>query len=231
MSLLNKIRKRYLSGKNINKENLSLQLLKPLMSDFGFIPVANSALSFESINTICNDLMFNNRKAVIEFGAGVSTLIIASLIKSKGLDCTFISVEHNKGWISILEQQLKNAGAEAFVHILHAPVGPHPLAVDNNVWYQMDAHLPLLEMHVFDGVIIDGPEAHRNDIRQSRYPAVPFILPYLNKERCFLMLDDAARNGEQEIMNRWKKEHQVDFNIKVSKSICCIRGNHFNPIT
>jgi len=231
MGMIDKIQKKYFSGKSLDKENLSLQLLKPLMVEYGFMPVANSALAFESINTLCNDLLFNNRKAIIEFGSGISTLILAYLIKSKSLECTFISVEHNKAWIDLLEQQLKSIGAEKHVQFLYAPVGPHPLALDNNVWYQMDNHLSVLQQHSFDCVIIDGPEAHQHDIRRARYPSMPFIQPFLNKDRCFLMLDDAFREGEKDIRQRWKNDFELDFSIKVSKSACCIRGDFFNPIT
>ena len=229
--VIEKIRKHYFNGLNVPKETYSLQLLQDLLQDFGYIPVANSAMAFQSINTICNDILYNGRKGIIEFGSGISTLVIANLIHKTGLECRFYSVENNAIWIDILEGQLQKAGLSKYVQFLHAPSIKHPLALDQNQWYDMEPHRKALEGQVFDVVLIDGPEAHTHAIRLARYPAMPFMMDYLDKERYFLLLDDAARPGERDIRKRWKRELGLKFDIKVSKSACCIKGQHFNPVT
>ena len=113
-------------------------LLQDLLRDNGFIPVSGSALSFESILTICNDILINERKAIIEFGCGISTLVIASLIKRKGLSCRFVSVEGNAAWRAIIGQHLLEAGTADAVELIHAPVIPHRLAIAGNSWYDVD---------------------------------------------------------------------------------------------
>ena len=187
-------------------------------------------MSFESILTICNDIIVNDRKAVIEFGSGISTLAIASLIRRKGLTCRFVSVDGNAAWQEIISRCLHDAGTEEGVELIHAPVAPHRLALAGNTWYDLDSHRDSIAASKFDSVIVDGPEAYNDRIALARYPALPFLRDHLDFERCFVLLDDAERAGEQEVRGRWKAELGIDLNKKVSKSACGFRGTCFNPI-
>jgi hypothetical protein len=211
-------------------EPRSLLLLQDLLRDYGFVPVSGSAMSFESILTICNDILVNERKAVIEFGSGISTLVIASLIRRKGLTCRFVSVDGNAAWQSIISRCLHDAGTATGVELIHAPVVPHRLAIAGNSWYDLDSHRDSIATSTFDSVIIDGPEACNDRIALARYPALPFLRDHLDCKRCFVLLDDAGRAGEREIRRRWKAELGIDLRMKVSKSACGFRGKWFNPI-
>jgi hypothetical protein len=213
-----------------DNEPRSLLLLQDLLRDYGFLPVSGSALSFESILTICNDILVNDRKAVIEFGSGISTLAIASLIRRKGLSCRFVSVDGNAAWQGIISRCLHDAGTEEGVELIHAPVAPHRLALAGNTWYDLDSHRESIAASKFDSVIVDGPEAYDDRIALARYPALPFLRDHLDFERCFVLLDDAERTGEREVRKRWKAELGIDLNKNVSKSACGFRGTCFNPI-
>jgi hypothetical protein len=213
-----------------DNEPRSLLLLQDLLRDYGFVPVSGSAMSFESILTICNDILVNERKAVIEFGSGISTLVIASLIRRKGLACRFVSVDGNAAWQAIISRSLHDAGTATGVELIHAPVVPHRLAIAGNSWYDLDSHRDSIAVSKFDSVIVDGPEACNDRIALARYPALPFLRDHLDFERCFVLLDDAGRAGEQEIRRRWKAELGIDLRMKVSKSACGFRGKWFNPI-
>ncbi|MEZ4921039.1 MAG: class I SAM-dependent methyltransferase [Saprospiraceae bacterium] len=228
--LIDKFLRHYRNPINAAKEGYCLQLLRPLMEDFGYIPIANSSLSFHTLATACNDIVYNERKQVIEFGAGISTLVFAKLIQTYELDTRIISVEHNKNWIHILESYLDKAGVSGIVEFIHAEKGPSPLALEGNTWYQMEPHMDKIEGRLFDSVLVDGPEAHQSRIRMSRYPALPFIAPYMHPERCFVCLDDSYRSGEKRILKKWSADFKLDFHIKVGSSHCAIRGDFFNPI-
>jgi hypothetical protein len=228
--LIDKFLRHYRNPTNAATEGFCLQLLHPLIADYGYIPIAHSSLSFQTLATMCNDIVYNERKQIIEFGAGISTLIFAKLIRVYDLDTKIVSVEHNKNWINILESYMEKAGIGGTVEFIHAEKGPSPLAKDGNTWYQLDAHMDKIKGKVFDSILIDGPEAHSSKIRLSRYPALPFIAPYMNQERCFVCLDDTYRSGEKWILRKWSADYKLNFHIKVGSSRCAIRGDFFNPI-
>jgi hypothetical protein len=228
--VLGALSRRFQAFAGRDNEPRSLLLLQDLLHDYGFLPVSASAMSFESILTICNDIVINERKAIIEFGCGISTLAIASLIRRKGLSCRFVSVEGNAGWQSIIAHSLRTAGTDNAVELIHAPVVQHRLAIAGNSWYDLDPHRDSILSSRYDSVIVDGPEAYSERIALSRYPALPFLRDHLNRERCFVLLDDAERAGEREVRRRWKAELGIDLHTKVSKSICGFRGQHFHPI-
>ena len=81
----------------------------------------------------------------------------------------------------------------------------HPLAdieleAQSFKWYE------LIDLHKndIDVLIIDGPPGFLQE--QSRYPALP-MLHHRLAENCVIFLDDAARDDEQIIVDRWLKEH------------------------
>jgi hypothetical protein len=227
---LGALRRRLQEAVGRDHEPRSLLLLQDLLRDYGFVPVSGSAMSFESILTICNDILVNERKAVIEFGSGISTLAIASLIRRKGLSCRFVSVDGNAAWQAIVSRCLHDAGTAEGVELIHAPVIPHRLAIAGNIWYDLDSHRDSIAASKFDSVIVDGPEACNDQIALARYPALPFLRDHLDFERCFVLLDDAERAGEREVRRRWKAELGIDLRMKVSKSACGFRGKFFNPV-
>ena len=64
-------------------------------------------------------------------------------------------------------------------------------------WYKLD-NLPN-EIEA-DLLVIDGPP--QNTAELARYPALPLLHKHLNKNS-FIILDDAHRDGEIEIVKRW----------------------------
>lgn len=224
------IRRRISGSGGPDRESRAVLLLQDLLRDYGFIPVSSSAMSFESILTICNDIVLNDRRSVIEFGSGLSTLVIASLVHREGRSRRFVSVEGNAAWHGIIARFLREAGTADAVELIHAPVVPHRLAVAGNTWYDLEAAGDTIRSSTFDAVIVDGPEAHAAGTELSRYPALPFLREHLHRERCFVLLDDAQRAGEKEVCRRWKAEYGVDLSLRVSKSACGFRGGYFNPV-
>jgi hypothetical protein len=224
------LRRRSHSFVGLDNEPRSLLLLQDLLRGYGFVPVSGSAMSFESILTICNDVLVNDRRAIIEFGSGISTLAIAALIHRRKLACRFVSVDGNATWQSIISRLLHEAGTAEAVQLIHAPVVSHPLSIAGNTWYDLDQNHPSIGSVKFDCVVVDGPEACNDQIALARYPALPFLRDRLDTERLFVLLDDAERDGEREIRRRWRAEMGIDLRMKVSKSACGFRGTHFNPV-
>jgi hypothetical protein len=206
------------------------QLIQNIVKLPGYFPVTDSSIGFHTLLTILNDIILNKRQNIIEFGSGISTLVIAKLIKEDKLGCKFYSVEDNPDWISFMKDNISKNGLEEYVLLIYAPLEKTNLAVENNSWYSVKA----LEEHIpsdvkIDLALIDGPGAWRPEIKLSRYTAVPFLINKL-ADNFSVYLDDANRKGEQKIINFWKKKYNLDFNKINSKSSVCIKGNKLNTI-
>jgi hypothetical protein len=228
--LIDKFVRHFLNPSDISKETYSYSLLRPLLDDFGFLPISNSSLSFHTLATVCNDVVYNQRKHIVEFGSGISTLVIANLIRTFKLETKLTSIDHSGPWIDLLKDNLGRAGLKDQVVLIHAEKGATSHTLPGYQWYQLEPHMDKFVGKVFDSILVDGPEAHHHRIRLARYPALPFIAPFMNKEQCFICMDDSYRLGEREVLRKWSRDHNLNFHIKVGTSSCAILGPHLNPI-
>ena len=218
--------------KNKNKiEDIYAYLL---IQDFIRFPeyfaTTTSSLRFHTLAVILNDIIINQRKSIIEFGSGISTLAIANLIKKNNLECNLISVEDNNEWFNYISSFLSRNDLQKNVKIIYAPLEKNNLALENNLWYSMEAiNKVLSDESKFSLVIIDGPGAWQPKLRLSRYPAVPFLLNSLADEFS-IFLDDTNRKGEKEIMDLWNQKFDIKFEQVNQTSAMCVRGKKLNTI-
>ena len=61
-------------------------------------------------------------------------------------------------------------------------------------------------------MLVDGPPAYDEYIKYSRYPAVPYFRSQLARNFS-VIIDDANRSGEREIIKRWQEILNLDFEI------------------
>ncbi|WP_276483907.1 class I SAM-dependent methyltransferase [Paraflavitalea pollutisoli] len=188
----------------------SLGLLQPLLQDYPFLPITGASLRPYCLVHILNDIIVNRRKSIIEFGSGVSTILIGRLLKKNRLEARLISVEHNEEWCGVLQEQLTREGLGDRAEVIHAPLTDSVLGLDGNEWYDRDLLSRRLDDRRFDMVIVDGPPAWQQGREKARYPALPFILDRLLPHYS-LYLDDANRSGEQSIIELWKNEYGIRF--------------------
>jgi hypothetical protein len=62
---------------------------------------------------------------------------------------------------------------------------------------------PLEDLEMIDMLFVDGPPGMLQ--RHSRYPAVPQLLSRLSPS-AVVLLDDAGRSDEREIMETWSRD-------------------------
>ena len=206
------------------------QLIQNIVKLPGYFPVTDSSIGFHTLLTILNDIILNKRQNIIEFGSGISTLVIAKLIKEDKLGCKFFSVEDNLEWFNFMKSSINKNDLEEYVSFIYAPLEKTKLSVENNSWYSvkvLDEHIPS-DVKI-DLTLVDGPGAWRSEIKLSRYTAVPFLINKL-ADNFSVYLDDSNRKGERKIINLWKKKYNLDFNKINSKSSVCIKGNKLNTI-
>jgi len=193
-------------------DTYSLNLLQPLINGYPFLPFTGSALRPFCLVHMLNDIVINGRKNILEFGSGLSTIMIGRLIRKNNLSASILSVEHDEGWVKVLSGILQQEQLSEVVQLIHAPLAECTFAADNNRWYDTNIINSHMQNRKFDMVIVDGPPAWEKGKEKARYPAIPYMVPKLDK-LFSIYLDDANRPGEQSILQQWKKEYSIDFRI------------------
>jgi predicted O-methyltransferase YrrM len=207
-------------------DTYSLALLHPLLSDLPFIPFTGASLRPFCLAHIINDIVINGRKHIIEFGSGVSTVVIGRLMKMSKLASTLISIEHNQAWVEVLNSLLAREDLHHHVKVIWVPLATSELTLDANKWYDTKILEEGLSSAVFDMVIVDGPPAWETGKGKARYPALPFIYDKLS-ERCSVYLDDAERAGEREVLALWHQRFPFRFTITGNTLAFACRGESF----
>lgn len=192
----------YNSG--MQAENLCLTQLLKLFGDAFFMPLTTWSIAPSEVVHILNDILIHNRKSVIEFGSGFSTVCIAQLIKNNGLDCPFYSIENNRDWHASMKATLKRYELTEFVQLVLAEVDE----VDdkyakqaNSKWYSVNTLNSALGTELFDLVIVDGPFGSISPY--ARYPAIPFLMEKRLADGFAIFLDDSNRPHEAQIIGDW----------------------------
>lgn len=184
---------------------LAFNQISQLFNDGTYLPFTDSSLNFNALSVILNDIVINERKTIIEFGSGISTIIIAMLIKKNHLEnVNFTSVEHDINWFNAMQTILLKRNLSDYVNLINADLVDSNISINNNKWYDQEVLLEVLKNKSLkvDCLIVDGPPAYYAEVALSRYPALPFLLPFMN-EKCSIFLDDTNRKGEQIILEKW----------------------------
>lgn len=177
-----------------------------------YMPWSSSAMRPGAVQKIINEIVINKKSSVIEFGSGVSTIYIASILKSKSLSGSFCTVEHDIQWVALMREMLDAEGLCDYCEVVHAPLEDSNHSFSDLEWYSEKVLSNALAGKCFDLVIVDGPMAYKKPLRMSRYPALPFLgHEKLISDRCLFVLDDAGRPGEKMVMKEWESEFGVKF--------------------
>jgi hypothetical protein len=155
-----------------------------------------------------------NYDAVIEFGSGVSTTLIALAIQkssvTKGeaaIPC--LSFEHLDTYLSATIQQLKNANLQKLVELVHAPlvenVGVHEAPTP---YYDCRRSLQDLKESLKNPqpkllVLVDGPPGATGPY--ARYPALDVVdSAFEGMAEVHYLMDDYIRQDERDIVALWE---------------------------
>jgi hypothetical protein len=142
-------------------------------------------------------------------------------MRYRGFDDTrVISVDNDEAWLGLVGEYLRRESLEDRVEVTYArriPWRPPPrvdAAGDGgwsfdlpDKWYDTAAIRSALAGDRIGMMVVDGPKG-RGTI--TRYPAVAELLDQLD-EPCSVILDDAHRPPEQEIISRWESLTSLEF--------------------
>ena len=200
-----------------------LEILIPLISSLGIkktLPESNSLDGFAAnpdFLCLLHDLIKETKpKIVIEAGSGISTLICAYSLKQFSNGKVF-SFDHDDKFSTIIVDAIKDHNLNNYAQVIHSPL----IKYSNRDFEWYDTEL-LPNIDKIDLLIIDGPPA--NSAKNARYPAIPLMINKL-KKGSIIILDDASRKYEKQILTLWKKEYDCfEYNyINNSKGACIIK--------
>jgi predicted O-methyltransferase YrrM len=185
------------------------QILRPLLDAGGYLPWSEGAMRPSGLVDICNEIVFAKRRRILELGSGTSTVLLARLLRTTG--GTLTAIEHDARWATWVAGQLAAEQLQDVARVVHVPLEPSPPEVGGSPWYAAELLARALTDGAPDLLIVDGPPAYRSGESLARLPAVPMLLDRLAPDAA-IVLDDIARAGELEVLERW--EHRSDLRFE-----------------
>jgi len=170
-------------------------------------------LSVASLNFVEIEVNRLEPRAVLEFGAGVSTVCLAHYMKKVhgNSDRVFVhTVEQNPQFAEKAVQQLKSLGLNKYVHVLHAPVRQQLIEGKQTRCYDLSASFAqtVPKAIQFDFLVIDGPVGEPGapipGDPSTRFGTLPLVRSWVKPGSSFL-LDDGLRDTELGVAKEWSK--------------------------
>jgi hypothetical protein len=156
------------------------------------------ALDVTSIEALWDRLRAERPAAVVEFGAGVSTVLLARYAqwrRAEGGDVVIVSIEQDAGVRDRVGRRLADSSLAEGVHVLHAP-----LSESSHYRLDLEQVARCLRGRPIDWVLVDGPAGPGG----CRISTLPDVLP-LCRDGARWFLDDALRDGELGILRDWSR--------------------------
>lgn len=148
-------------------------------------------------------LVEHQPKTIVELGSGSSTVLIAQVLRALRIeDLLHVSVDHEARYLEQSRTWATLAGVADRVCFLHAPLGP--VEGQSTEWYT--GVTAALGNRSIDLVLVDGPPAYQPGFGNARLPALPVLYTHL-APHCTIILDDANRPGEKEIIKQWLSKY------------------------
>lgn len=172
----------------LQRELKAMQVLKPYFSE-GYLFETGYSLSFQTIQHIINDIFIYHPKTILEFGSGLSTVIINNfLIKENLTEIEFYSIDQDEIWQNELSKECKR------VNFLNFEINSKNsyAFVDNGIWFEIPENHIIQKIRP-DLVIIDAPKG--SDSKMARYGALSFLKDKISKNT-IIFLDDTNRKDE-----------------------------------
>jgi predicted O-methyltransferase YrrM len=171
-----------------------LQLRKPLPSMRGMaISPDFAAILIEQIRT-------RRPRTIVELGCGVSTIVSSYTIEQLGYDGRIVSIDHESEYAEICRRRLDEHGLSHIATVYECPLRDQNVNGAQSKYYGLSkANLP----DEIDMLVVDGPPFWVQ--KRARYPALPLLIGRLKRD-AVVIVDDAGRDDERAIVQRWLEE-------------------------
>lgn len=173
-----------------------LPLRAPLPSLTGW------AASPELLTQILMMVKSHQPTSVLELGSGASTIAIPYMLERWGHG-SMTSIDHDADFAEKTRDYLalhEHTSAKLF----QCPLTSISVDGADYLWYDLShASIP----SSIDLLIVDGPPLQTNAL--ARYPALPLLWDRLS-DGAIILMDDADRADEQEIVRRWSERYPIE---------------------
>lgn len=181
---------------NLYRQLESLHALNALLAlALPLPPLRGWAGSPDFLLALARVVLLRRPATIVECSSGASTVVVARCCQLLGAGHVY-SLENSGEYAAKTRRMLVEQGLESWATVIEAPLVEHELSGERFPWYELDGLAP----ERIDLLVVDGPPAALKSL--ARYPAGPLLLPRLTAEGV-VMLDDADRPDEQEIVKRW----------------------------
>jgi predicted O-methyltransferase YrrM len=197
---VHELRSRVSRAATESQDAVALQALASLEGPF--LPWTEFSMRPAAILAVVSDVAINDRRSIVECGSGNSTIFTARLLRQRDSDGTITTIDHDEHWAALTRRQLEAEGLTRWATVLHAPL--------EDGWYARSA---VPEPDVVDLLVVDGPPAHSEPIQHAREPALDAFHARLAPDAT-IVLDDATRPGEREVIRRWSSNHGRTFAVE-----------------
>lgn len=186
--------------------------LEALFSLFALLPIRAPlppmrawAISPDFARTLLSLLLTYRPLTIVELGGGVSSLITGYALEKLGTG-HLTTIEHLRPFADQVRRNLDLHGLTARVQVIDVPLIAIESAGQAWTWYDPAA---LADLSAIDLLVIDGPPQQDNSQPHARYPALPCLFDRLQPGG-LILLDDADRADEQQIVQRWLNEFPLE---------------------
>lgn len=191
-----------------------------------YLPWSTGAMRPAGLVTVLNEVWFGCPELIVELGSGVSTVVLARLLRELGTG-RLLAVEHDEAWAARVVRQLAREDLAEFALVVRAPLRPSERAWESCEWYDEDALLTAIDASPtgappIDVLVVDGPPAWQPSAEHARYPALGALGTRLALG-ARIVLDDVERAGEQAVLVRWQREHGLTFDVRPGTGVAIAR--------
>ncbi|GAB3219691.1 hypothetical protein J0A67_04880 [Algoriphagus aestuariicola] len=174
------------------RETKAILLLKEYFPE-KFVPDTSFSMSYQAIQHILNDILVSKPKRILEFGTGISTVIISNFLRKNSLDTSFISVDNDLNWVNLIENHISDS-KKGIIFPFELKINSEFSLGNSGTWYDIpDDHL--ITQEGFDLIIVDGPFG--GICKHSRYGALKFLKKFdLINQKTIVFVDDTNRPDE-----------------------------------
>ncbi|WP_175691532.1 hypothetical protein [Burkholderia anthina] len=190
-----------------------IRLQNYLGADVLLPDVHNWAISPDFGVLLIHLLEQNHYDAVVEFGSGTSTLVLAKALQriaqhgGQPAAAPLLSFDHMERFQRQSQSYLERAGLTGSSRVVWVPLqawrnGETPYYACEEALLQLRGQLPQAAPRVL--VVVDGPPGRTGPL--ARHPALPKVLQGLGDACCFhFLMDDYDRQDEREIVSSWER--------------------------
>lgn len=177
--------------------------LAPRLDARALLPASGSwALDARSLAHLMDLVEAQRPPLVLELGSGTSTIYLGYLLERWG--GRLVSIDHDEHFAARTRAEVSRHGLESQVELRLAPLAEQTIAGSEALWYSLEAFADLEGIGV---LLVDGPPG--NVAPQSRRHAVPALAGQL-APGALVLLDDAPRPDEQEIVRAWREDYSLE---------------------